>query len=75
MTTDPIPPKHFIPDSVFEQGRTLAKSATFYGVPLGDFTRDELIAIAAIGWVEYTEALQRGAADIAILRSLRSSSK
>ena len=44
--------------SVIDRGTALAKGATCYGVPLEDMTREELLAVAALGWKAYTDQLQ-----------------
>lgn len=43
--------------SIIDRGTKLAEGALCYGVHLQEMTREELIAIAAIGWKAYTEKL------------------
>jgi hypothetical protein len=39
-----------LPAKFLEDGLALAQGANFMGVPFEDFTKEELIAIAAKGW-------------------------
>lgn len=39
-----------LPESFVRKGLDLAKGAQFMGHPLEQFSRDELIAVAAMGW-------------------------
>lgn len=45
--------------SLIDRGTALAKGATCYGVQLEDMTREELLAVAALGWKSYTDHLQQ----------------
>jgi len=40
-----------------EKGLAIAKEATIYGCKFEDLDRDELIAVAALGWKAYTDQL------------------
>jgi len=48
-----------IPEQTIKQGVALAEGATVYGVEFTDMSRDELIAIAAIGWDAYTREMDK----------------
>ena len=50
-----------LPKSYVEKGLELAKGASFFGVPIEDLTRDELIACAANGWQEVSNIREEGA--------------
>jgi len=42
-------------DEIVKRGLDLAKGSTVFGKSFFDLSRDDLIAIAAIGWYEYNK--------------------
>jgi hypothetical protein len=49
-----------LPKGYVEKGLELAKGASFFGVPIEDLTRDELIACAINGWQEVSNVREEG---------------
>lgn len=60
-----------LPEHVVAEGLDLAKSATYYGIPLGDLSRDELLAVAALAFKSYHEAMRRRSEESSLLSTLR----
>jgi hypothetical protein len=49
-----------IPENALKMGTELAESgALIYGQKLTDLTREELIAVAALGWNAYSKQLEQ----------------
>jgi len=52
-----------LPPDLIERGLKLARGANFMGERIEDLTREELMAIAALGWQAYsnqiTESIRR----------------
>lgn len=54
---NPRVPIHELPTGIQTYGLKLAEGTMVYGVPLHECSRVQLIALAAIGWKKYQEAL------------------
>jgi hypothetical protein len=48
-----------LPQDILEEGLRLATNATIYGIRVQDMSRQELIAIAVLGWKNYNDTLCR----------------
>jgi hypothetical protein len=46
---------NILSDEIVKRGLDLAKGSTVFGKSFFDLSREELIAIAAIGWYEYNK--------------------
>lgn len=46
-----------ISEETLERGLKLAEGSTIYGIEFKDLTRDQLIALAALGWSLYKEII------------------
>ena len=60
-----------LPQCVVDDGLALARGARFMGLPLEDFTRDELLAVAALGWNANRAEVKRHGDELAILAGMR----
>ena len=60
-----------LPDSFLKKGLELSKGCKFIGIPLEDFTKEELLAIAVMGWKAEQNAREQGLHDVEFLMSLR----
>lgn len=47
-----------LPAKWLEEGAAIARQSTFLGKQFDEFSRDELTAIAALGWSKYNECVQ-----------------
>ena len=60
-----------IPKSFVESNLEKAKGALFFGTPIEEMTRDELIACCVAGWQGQKEQRKEHAIQLDFLRSLR----
>ena len=56
-----------LPESLFKEWTALASGARFWGVPIEEFSKEELIAISAYGWKQLEEMRNQGARDRSFL--------
>ena len=60
-----------IPKSFVESNLVKAKGSLFFGVPIEEMTRDELIACCVAGWQGQNDQRQEQARQLNILRGAR----
>jgi len=47
---------------IVKKGLVIAEGSTIYGELMEDLTREELLAVAALGWKAYKDSLNNGRA-------------
>lgn len=60
-----------LPAEMVEEGTKLAQGQRFLDVPLVDLTREEAIAVAAIGWDAYRRQLASSTSALRLLADAR----
>ncbi|WP_236175352.1 hypothetical protein [Pseudomonas pseudonitroreducens] len=47
-----------IPEHILKRGLAMASGSTVFGVPLEELSKDELMAVAALGWSNYNREIR-----------------
>jgi hypothetical protein len=60
-----------IPEEMKEEGLSLSRGASIFGMSFDSLSREELVAVAVLGWKAYSDQLEEGGRQMEFLRSLK----